>query len=205
MLTVGSASLATWEVASLRQTLARAVAFSRRYHRRPYTLGTLRFEIAAGVEWFDEDAFTLPSYLLSEPGELPKIKLNTLLHGTPLHILAILHECCHLILGHRRSDCTGKIESRDERDVWLASALVAVSAPLIRLVLEGFEDVSEIAWRCRVPEPLVQIRAGLAVMLGEYDAPLGEALDLIRYQLGRLELWIERMKAWARCRALVTA
>lgn len=201
MFTVGTASLATWEVSELRQRLARAATFARRYHRQPHSLATLRFEVGAGVDWFEEEEFTLPSYLRAERGKPPLIRLNLLLHETPLQILAILHECCHAILGHRRTDCTDRMESRDERDVWLASALVAVSAPLIRLVLDGHEPVSEIAWRCRVPEPLVLIRAGLAVLLGEREGPIGEALDLIRYQLGRLELWIERMKAWAWQRA----
>jgi len=196
VLTVGAASLATWEVPELRQRLARVVSFSRRYHRHPHSLATLRFELGAGVDWFDEDELSLPSYLREERGEQPLIRLNTLLFETPLQILAVLHECCHHVLGHRRQDCASKIESRDERDVWLASALIAVSRPLARMVLEGHASIAETAWHCRVPEPLVQIRLGLAVVLGEWDAPLGEALDLIRYQLGRLEAWIESMKAW---------
>lgn len=52
---------------------------------------------------------------------------------------------------------------------------------------------------------LVPIRAGfLAVVLGERDGSLGEALDLIRCQLGRLEAWIEGMKRWL-CRRDRTA
>ncbi len=203
MLTVGAGTIAPWEVPELRQRLARVRTFSRRYHRHPYCLGTLHIEIGATIDPFNEPDLSLPAYLVVERGE-PCINLNTLLDGTPLRILAILHECSHFILGHRRQDCTSKVESRDERDVWLASALVGVSAPLIRLVLDGHEAPSEIAWRCRVPEPLVLIRAGLAVLLGERDGPIGEALDLIRYQLGRLELWIEGMKRWL-CRRDRTA
>lgn len=195
MLTVGSVSLAAWEVPELRQRLAHALTFSGRYHRRSYSLATLRYELGADIEWFEEDELTLPSYLRSARGEPPMIRLNTLLHETPLQILAILHECCHHVLGHRQQDCTVKIESREERDVWLASALVGISSPMTSLLWDGRATVSDLAYHCRVPEPLVQIRAGLAVVLGEYKASLGEALDLIRYQLGRLELWIEGMKA----------
>lgn len=203
-MTVGAAALAPWEVPDLRQRLARVLAFTRRYHRHPHSLATLRVEVGAGVDWFDEEDLTLLSYLRTDRGAKPLIRLNTLVFESPLHIFAVLHECCHHILGHRRQDCTGKMESREERDVWLASALVGVSAPMIRLVLDGHESSSEIAWLCRVPEPLVLIRAGLAVALGERDGPLGEALDLIRYQLGRLEAWIEGMKRWL-CRRAQTA
>lgn len=44
----------------------------------------------------------------------------------------------------------------------------------------------------------------MTVLLGERSGPIGEALDLIRYQLGRLEIWIEGMKRWL-CRRDRTA
>ena len=194
MLTVGATALAPWEVGLLRQRLARALTFSRRYHRQPYCLSTLLKEIGGQVDWFDEPQLTLPAFLLAVPGERT-VNMNALIHETPLELLAILHECSHFVLDAGRHDCTEKIESREERDVWFACALIAVSRPLTGLILDGRATVIEIASRCRVPEALVQIRLGLAVVLGEHRAPIGEALDLIRYQLGRLEAWIDAMKA----------
>jgi hypothetical protein len=201
VLTVGVTTLAPWEVPELRKRLARAVTFSRRYHRHPYCLSTLRAEFGVTLEWFDEDECTLLAYLSGERGRRA-IKLNALLHETPVQPIAVLHECSHIVLGLYCQDCTHKIESRDERDVWLASALIAVSRQLASHVLDGHASVVEIAARCRVPEALVRVRLGLAIVLGDRRGHLGEALDLIRYQLGRLEAWIELMRAWLARRAV---
>lgn len=194
MLTIGSASLAPWEVESLRRTLAPALTFSRLYHRQPYCLSTLPTEIGARVEPFRDDALTLPAYFLGYQDERI-VKLNAAIIDTPLAPLAVVHECSHQILGHYHAVCTPKLDSRRERDVWLAASLVAVSADLSRLVLLGQATAVEIAARCRVPEALVMVRLGLAVLLdGWQPRTLGQALETIRSGLGGLELWIDDVR-----------
>lgn len=202
MLTVGSVSLATWEVESLRRTLAPALTFTRRYHRQPYCLATLPTEIGARVEPFRDDDLTLPAFLVARNGE-QIIRLNQTILDTPLAPLAVVHECSHQLLGHDHAACTPKVESRQERDVWLASALVAVSTDLTRLLTHGHATVPEIAARCRVPEALVMVRLGLTTVLdGRQPRQLGQSLDTIRYWLGRLELWIESVKRQLTVRAM---
>lgn len=194
MFTIGSASLAPWEVESLRRTLAPALTFTRRYHRQAYCLSTLPTEIGARVEPFREDALTLPAYFLGYKEERI-VKLNAAIIDTPLAPLAVVHECSHQILGHHHTACTPKLGSRRERDVWLASALVSVSADFARLVLLGQATVTDVATRCRVPEALVMVRLGLAVLLdGWQPRTLGQALETIRSGLDDLERWIEAVK-----------
>jgi len=194
VLTVGSASLSAWELPELRRDLAPVVTFTKRYHDGHYCLSTLPVEVGARVESFFEPELSLPAYLVAAPGQ-SIIRVNNRLDGSPLHPVSLLHECSHFLLGHRHLRCTGKVESRGERDVWLASALVSVSRQLATLVIDGRADVSEIADRCRVPEPLVMVRLGMMYVLGEKRGHVGEALDTIRYWLRRLEDWIQAARA----------
>lgn len=198
MLTVGTASLSPSEISEVRRALAPALTFTRRYHAGPYSLATLPVEVGATVTPFVERELSLPAYLLSLPGS-PAVYVNAHLTDTPLGPLAVLHECCHALLGHDTMICGGKLAGRIERDVWLASALVAVSRQLAGLIVAGRADVVEIAERCRVPEPLVMIRLGLMYVLGERRGHLKSALDVIRYWLRRLEDWMVRARntaAW---------
>lgn len=202
MLTIGSTSLASWEVATLRQTLAPALTFTKRYHRQPYCLATLPTELGARVEPFREDRLTLPAFLVARDGE-QIVRLNAAIIDTPLAPLAVVHECSHHLLGHRHAACTAHTESRQERDVWLASALVAVSDDLTRLLTSGQATAAEIALRCRVPEPLVMVRAGLAALLdGRQTRQTSQALETIRYWLARLEVWIDSVRRQLLVRAV---
>lgn len=200
MLTVGTASLLPSEISEVRRALAPALTFTRRYHAGPYSLATLPVEVGATVTPFVERELSLPAYLLSLPGS-PAVFVNARLTDTPLGPLAVLHECCHALLGHETIMCGGKLAGRVERDVWLASALVAVSRQLAGLIVAGRADVAEIAERCRVPEPLVMVRMGLMHVLGERRGHLQPALDTIRYWLRRLDVWISDQRsvtAWRR-------
>lgn len=204
MLTLGATTLASWEVESLRRALAPILTFTRRYHRQAYCVSTLPTEIGAFVKPFRDDDLTLPAFIVERNGRRI-VRLNHDILDTPLAPVALVHECTHHLIGHRRTACTHKIESRHERDVWLASALVAVSRELAMLVVNGMSTVTEIAERCRVPEPLVMIRIALLWVLGERRGEMHQALDMIRYWLGRLESWIDSVKAWLCRRAAVPA
>lgn len=188
MLTVGSATLSTWDVPRLRQRLAPALTFTKRYHGRPYTLATLPTEIGARVEPIPSAA-GLDAYTLVRHGQRV-ILVNECVGDDMLYTLAVLHECSHQISGLHLAHCTARMEARDERDAWIASAIIGVSRELASLVIEGKASATEVAERCRVPEPLVMVRLGLVFVLGEKRGRLAYGLDTVRFWLRRLEDWI---------------
>lgn len=201
MLTIGAAALAPWEVDTLRHTLAPVLMFTRRYHQQPYCLSTLPMELGAYIEPFREDELTLPAYFVANSEER-LVKLNDAVSKSPARPLAIAHECGHFLLGQSHSTCTEKLESREERDVWFAAAILAISADMARCALQGHATVADIAARCHVPEALVMIRLALVTVLDGRRSHLSEALHTIRYWLGRLEQWIEAVKAQIAWQAL---
>lgn len=192
MLTVGSATLSTWDVPRLRQRLAPALTFTRRYHARPYTLATLPTEIGARVEPISV-ATGLDAYTLARQGQRV-ILVSECMGDDLLYTLAVLHECSHQITGLHLADCTARMEARDERDAWIASAIVGVSRELATMVIDGKASAAEVADRCRVPEPLVMVRLGLMFVLGEKRGRLASGLDAVRFWLRRLEDWIVRAR-----------
>lgn len=177
-----------------RRVLAAVIPLAERVHARAYSIPAVAVELGAQVR-YTRDASLGAIGMCVRVGDGLRIQLNDAIEGTDFDMAGLVHELGHAARDEGAFGCTGQLRRLAERDAWLRGTYMAISRPLAEQVADGTASVREVAGRCSVPRMIVQIRAGLAVLLGEAEGDRREADELVREQLLLLEQWFEDGKA----------
>lgn len=178
-----------------RTVLAGVRPFTERVHANAYSIPSIATELGFQTRFLEDDSYSMIGQCTRD-GEGLVITLNDAIESTAYHMAGLTHELGHAVVMDLSFACTGKLRKVAERNAWLRGIYVAISRPLAELALDGDAPVREIAARCHVPDPIVSIRANLAIALGEWDGDIELAYEEIRHDLLVLEQWIEDGREW---------
>lgn len=179
---------APYLVFDARRVLARVLTISQQIHGNAYSIPSVALELGVPVKYIRDDSFSMIG-MCARDNRSVVITLNDAVEDTLYDMAGLVHELGHAVVDEVSLACKGSLRKSKERDAWLRGIYVAISRPLAESIHTGRANVREVAGRCCVPTPIVEIRAGLAVALGEVDGDRDWAYELIADQLLALEQW----------------
>lgn len=181
---------APYLVFNARRVLAPVLTFSQQVHDAAYSIPAVAVELGAPVHFQRDSSLTMIGGCFRS-GEGIVIRLNDQIDGSPYEMAGLVHELGHAAVDEVALACSGMLRRQRERDAWLRGIYVAISRQLAEGIHDGRLTIREVAGRCCVPTPIVAVRHGLAVALGEVDGDRDAAYELIAEQLLQLEQWFD--------------
>lgn len=177
-----------------RSVLASVRSFADQVHSDAYSIPSIATELGIRVHYLRDASLSMIGQCTREEQGLV-ISLNDALECTEWDMGGLTHELGHAVVDEVAPGCRGKLRQVTERNAWLRGIYVAISRSLAEAIVERRATVREVAARCCVPEPVVSIRVGLAVALGECDGDRDFAYERIRHNLLTLEQWFDDGRA----------
>ncbi|MCC6775841.1 MAG: hypothetical protein IT537_04260 [Hyphomicrobiales bacterium] len=174
------------------QSLQDAIAFARRWHRREWAITALPRDLGLQVSVRDVGADALGACIVI--GGRRAISLSRTVLGTRGYVPALAHECGHLFQPSGMGLCRSTVQmGRREREAWWIASVLAVPLEMVRGVSLFNEQASIVAHQLELPRPMVTMRTGVALCLGEIVSRESRfARPMLELGTMAMQIWIHR-------------